>query len=122
MSLFGNPEIKEIALKTDDIKDHWTGIAYVPWKDFYGCTGEIPTYAPESSVKALKLLLKDIGYPDLEINSIYDDQTRQAVVDVQKKNGLPPDGVVGPFTKIVLYNEQKNIKIPHIRGDGEVNP
>ncbi len=122
MSLFGNPERKEIALKTDDINDHWTGIAYVPWKDFYGCTGEIPTYAPESSVKALKLLLKDIGYPDLEINPIYDDQTRQAVVDVQKKNGLPPDGVVGPFTKIVLYNEQKNIKIPHIRGDGEVNP
>ena len=122
MSLFGNPQIKEIALKTDDIKDHWTGIAYVPWKDFYGCTGEIPTYAPEASVKALKLLLKDIGYQDLEINPIYDDQTKQAVVDVQKKNGLPPDGMVGPFTKIILYNEQKNIKIPHIRGTGEINP
>ena len=122
MSLFGNPQIKEIALKTDDIKDHWTGIAYVPWKDFYGCTGEIPTYAPEASVKALKLLLKDIGYQDLEINPIYDDQTKQAVMDVQKKNGLPPDGVVGPFTKIVLYNDQKNIKIPHIRGAGEVDP
>ena len=122
MSLFGNSEIKEFVLTTDDIKDHWNGIAYVPWKDFYGCTGEIPTYAPEASVKALKLLLKDIGYPDLEINPIYDDQTRQAVVDVQKKNGLPPDGVVGPFTKIVLYNEQKNIKIPHIRGAGEINP
>ena len=122
MSLFGNPESKVIALKTDDIKDHWTGIAYVPWKDFYGCTGEIPTYAPKASVKALKLLLKDIGYRDLEINPIYDDQTKQAVVDIQKKNGLPADGVVGPFTKIVLYNEQKNIKIPHIRGGGEVDP
>ena len=116
MSLFGNPQIKEIALKTDDIKDHWTGIAYVPWKDFYGCTGEIPTYAPEASVKALKLLLKDIGYQDL------DDQTKQAVMDVQKKNGLPPDGVVGPFTKIVLYNDQKNIKITHISGAGELDP
>jgi len=122
ISLFGNPEIKEIVLITDDIKDRWSGIAYVPWKDFYGCTGVIPTYAPEASVKALKLLLKDIGYQDLEINPIYDDQTKQAVVEVQKKNGLPPDGVVGPFTKIVLYNEQKNIKIPHIRGAGEVNP
>jgi len=122
MSLFGNPESKEIALKTDDIKDHWTGIAYVPWKDFYGCTGEIPTYAPEASVKALKLLLKDIGYPDLEINPVYDDTTKQAVVDIQKKNGLPADGVVGPFTKIVLYNEQKRIKIPHIRGDGVIHP
>ncbi|HIJ57206.1 MAG TPA: AAA family ATPase [Deltaproteobacteria bacterium] len=122
MSLFGNPEGEAIALKTDDVAEYWTGIAYVPWKDFYGCTGEIPTFAPEASVKALKLLLKDIGYQDLEINPIYDDSTKQAVVDIQKKNGLPPDGVVGPFTKIVLYNEQKDIKIPHIRGAGEVNP
>ena len=117
-----NREGKRFALKTSDIRNYWEGIAYVPWKDFYGCTGEIPTYAPEASVKALKLLLKDIGYSDLEINSIYDDQTKQAVVEIQKKNGLPQDGVVGPFTKIILYNELKSIKIPKIYGNGEVDP
>jgi general secretion pathway protein A len=58
--------------------------------------------------------LLDMGYDKIKINPVYDDQTRAAVKKIQKKYGLKADGLVGPLTKIVLYNEKKSLKIPHI--------
>ena len=122
MTLMGHHEAGTLSIQEADVADYWTGIAYIPWKDFYGCNGEIPNYAPKDSVKALKLLLKDIGYEDMDINPTYDAQTLRAVVAVQKKNHLPADGVVGPYTKIVLYNSHKQLAIPYIQKTGAVRP
>jgi hypothetical protein len=33
------------------------------------------------------------------------------------KYGLEPDGIVGSQTKIVLFNENQRLDIPHIRHD-----
>ncbi len=56
----------------------------------------------------------DIGFNNIEINPFYDESTQHAVKEIQKKHGIQVDGVVGSTTKIVLYNEKNDFKIPHI--------
>ncbi len=93
----------------------WGGTAVVPWKNYLGYRGVIPGGTPRSSVVVLKQLLWEIGYSQLTINDRYDDQTRNAIKEIQAKNGLVVDGLVGDLTKIVLYNEKQGLPIPHLR-------
>jgi general secretion pathway protein A len=62
----------------------------------------------------LKLLLTEIGVEGIEINPFYDDRTKDAIKAIQESHGLPADGVVGPLTKMVIYNEKKSLEIPHL--------
>ena len=87
----------------------------VPWKNYLGYRGVIPGGTPRSSVVVLKQLLWEIGYSQLTINDRYDDQTRNAIKEIQAKNGLVVDGLVGDLTKIVLYNEKQGLPIPRLR-------
>jgi len=97
-----------------DIISQWNGVAYVLWENFYHYRGIIPLHAAGDSVITLKMHLRDLGFADLDINAAYDDRTRSAVRAVQARHGIPVDGYVGPLTKMVLYNEQKGLKIPHL--------
>ncbi len=42
---------------------------------------------------------------------------RGAVEIIQADGGIPVDGVVGPATKIVIYNNLKEYRTPHIGAD-----
>jgi len=109
----GNQDIS-IELSPVEFESYWSGEAYVPWKNFLSLTGTIPIDCPKDSIITLKMLLRDIGFKEVEINPFYDDKTRQAVKEIQKKYGLYIDGTVGSTTKIALYNEKKVFKQPHI--------
>ena len=98
-----------------EVKSLWTGVAYVPWKNFLDYEGTIPLNAPRESIITLKMLLHDIGFKDVEINPFYDEPAKEAVKEIQEKYGIQVDGIVGPMTKIVLYNEKVSLKIPHIK-------
>jgi len=89
-------------------------VAYIAWKNFLSLTGNIPMESSKDSIVALKMLMRDIGFSDIDMNPVYDKVTRKAITEIQKKNGLRADGVVGPLTKIILYNEMKSLKTPHI--------
>jgi general secretion pathway protein A len=101
----------------DEITAYWTGDAYIPWKNFFSINAEIPGDPPDEALITLKLMLRDIGYKGIDATPIYDLATRKAVRDVQRRNGLPVDGIVGSMTKIVLYNGKEGLKIPHLRPD-----
>ena len=103
-----------IVVKPDEIKKYWLGRSYILWENIFSYKGTIPITSPKESIIALKMHLLDMGYDKIKINPVYDDQTRAAVKKIQKKYGLKADGLVGPLTKIVLYNEKKSLKIPHI--------
>jgi len=103
-----------IVVKPDEIKKYWLGRAYILWENIFSYRGTIPLTSPQESIIALKMHLHDMGYDMIKINPVYDDQTKAAVKKIQKKYGLKADGLVGPLTKIVLYNEKKSLKIPHI--------
>jgi general secretion pathway protein A len=107
---------RNVAIKSEqkDIESYWSGVAYIPWKNLLSLTGTIPLDSPKGSIITLKELMQDIGFKEIEISPFYDEQTQQAVREIQKKYGLHIDGVVGSTTKIALHNEKKLIGIPHI--------
>ncbi|MDM8515804.1 AAA family ATPase [Desulfobacterales bacterium HSG16] len=113
---FHGPEAKYQVLTTrDEVKKFWTGRAYILWKNFYYLFGTISKKAPKASIVTLKILLQDIGYNQLTINGDYDDKTREAVLRIQVKYGIKPDGIAGPMTKIVLYNELRALHLPKLK-------
>ena len=103
-----------ISVEPDDLASCWSGVAYIPWKNFFSLVGTIPLDAPGDTIITLKMLLRDIGYDDIEISPVYDEDARQAIKNIQNKHGIGVDGIVGSSTKIVLYNEKKSLEIPHI--------
>jgi general secretion pathway protein A len=92
-----------------------TGAVYIPWRNQLGDDDLVPGDPPEDSVMMLKRHLRGIGYTQVSLSPFYDEQTEWAVQDLQEKNGLAPDGIVGPLTKILIINESPNEQIPHIR-------
>ena len=105
-----------IAIGTEQnvLKSYWSNVAYIPWKNFLSLTGTIPLNSSKDTITMLKMLMYDIGFRDLAINSFYDESTQFAVKEIQAKHGIQVDGIVGSTTKIVLYNEKNTFKIPHI--------
>ncbi len=99
-----------------ELRTHWSGVAYIPWKNYFALTGTIPGNAKGESIITLKLLLKDLGFSDIELSPEYDEETRKAITKFQVAYDLPVDGVVGSMTKIALYNQKKSLKLPHLGG------
>jgi general secretion pathway protein A len=105
-------ENRDVVVPADDLDLYWTGVGYVLWKNFYNYTGVIPVNAPRDAVLTLKMHLKDLGADRIKMGPGYDATTRQAVKDLQSAHGLEPDGIVGPLTKIVLYNKDNRLQKP----------
>jgi hypothetical protein len=107
---------RNVAIKSEqkDLESYWSGVAYIPWKNFLSLKGTIPLDSPKDSIITLKELMQDIGFNEIEISPFYDEQTQQAVREIQKKYSIQIDGVVGSTTKIALHNERKILGIPHI--------
>ncbi|MFH1351096.1 MAG: AAA family ATPase [Pseudomonadota bacterium] len=103
-----------IQTELGELRSYWSGVAYIVWKNFLNYTGIIPFNAPSDSLITLKMLIQDIGFSDIEVSPQYDEKTREAVKLIQERNGITVDGIVGPLTKIILYNEKKSLKKPHI--------
>jgi general secretion pathway protein A len=112
---FGRPdENKVVVSDAEQLNLYWSGIAYLPWKNFLSIWGTIPTRSNEDSIITLKLLLNELGFSDVEINDKYDNWTRLAIEKVQAKYGIPVDGFVGPLTKIILYQEKESFEMPRL--------
>lgn len=107
-------KVEMIRASLEDMKVYWTGIAYIPWRDFLNYRGDIPLDAPKESIFTLKMLLRDIGFTGIKLDHIYDDAARKAVEKIQETNGIVKDGIVGARTKIIIYNQKKELKIPHL--------
>ncbi|MBW2479042.1 MAG: AAA family ATPase [Deltaproteobacteria bacterium] len=103
-------------IETDsaEINFTWSGIAYLPWKNFLSIWGTIPLRSSKDSIITLKLLLSELGFGNVEMNDAYDSWTKNAVEEVQAKYGIPVDGYVGPLTKIILYREKDTFEMPYL--------
>ena len=112
--VFSDPERGYIPWDYSQIKPYWSGAAYLPWRDFLGYDRVIQYGSSGDAVVSLKTFLRDLGYEGIEIGPLYDEKTIMVVKGVQAKHGIPTDGLVGPLTKIVLYNENGSLTIPHL--------
>ncbi len=108
-----------ISMRADELGIYWTGMSHTLWKNFSGYVGTIPQNAPDESVIILKMLLRSIGYSELEVNSVFDEETEMIIREIQEKNGIDVDGSVGSLTKMIIYNQSHKSAIPHIRMDSE---
>ena len=107
-------ENKVIETNEDEINLYWSGVAYLPWKNFLSISGTLPTRTNEDSIITLKLLLHELGYHSVELNGDYDIQTRNAIEEIQTKYGILADGFVGPLTKIILYKSKGSFEMPRL--------
>ena len=75
------------------------------------------TYGSQGqAVKALQNALKSAGY-DLTVDGIYDEKTRNAVEDYQRKNGLDVSGIADDRTQTsLLTSSGKQTKKPKKKG------
>ncbi len=58
-----------------------------------------------SEIIQLQYRLQELGYFTPEKSGYYGDLTKHAVMEFQAKNGLTPDGIVGPETKAALEKD-----------------
>ncbi|MBC8463607.1 MAG: AAA family ATPase [Deltaproteobacteria bacterium] len=98
----------------DELKLHWSGVAYIPWKNFLPIQGTIPTRTSTDSIATLKLFLHNLGFENVIPNNDYDASTRALVKKIQAKYDIPADGVVGSLTKIILYRENETFQMPKL--------
>jgi general secretion pathway protein A len=92
----------------------WNGRIHVLWKNYFNYTGVVPINSPGDVILSLKGHLKALGYPVGAMDATYDIVTRETIERIQAQHGLQVDGMVGPQTKIVLYNEDKTLEIPRL--------
>lgn len=114
MVLLGSTMEEGIQIDRDQLTAYWSGAAYVVWKDFLNLPGILAPRYSSDAVLTLKMFMHDLGYQEIEITPTYDEKTAKAVKQIQRKHEIPVDGVVGPLTKIVLYNEKSTLNIPRL--------
>ncbi len=117
--LQGRDETEWIVTNLEELEFYWSGVAYLPWKNFHSIWGTIPVQTYKDSVVTLKLLLQDLGFKDVAINDKYDRLAQDAVKSIQAKYGVPVDGYVGPLTKIILYKEKNSLEMPYLSKLGQ---
>lgn len=107
-------ESEGVSWTSAEILPYWSGIAYVPWKNFLGDDTIIPHGAEGNPVLSLKSFLHNLGIDGIDVSPVYDENTVTAIKAIQAKHGLATDGIVGPLTRIALYNEHGFLNIPHL--------
>jgi len=111
---FSDPEGSETELVVDRIPLSWSGAAYIPWKNFLGYDRVISHWSRGEPVLSHKAFLRDLGYEGVDMSPDYDERTLAVIKGIQAKHGLAMDGLIGPLTRIALYNEHMSLDIPRL--------
>jgi len=99
---------REVSLRV--LREHWSGRSHVFWKDFDDLGERLSVGSIGENVRRLHALLFSVQaldeaeLPTAGRETIFSRHTERAVARFQRIKRLTPDGVVGPLTKILLYN------------------
>lgn len=105
-------EERELPLRV--ISGNWFGRAHLFWRNFEGLGVYLTVGSVGQSVKRLHTLLHRAQvYPEPP-STTFDRKTEEAVALFQRANRLVPDGAVGPFTMIMLYNSLPGYPHPRL--------
>jgi general secretion pathway protein A len=98
----------------DELGAHWTGALRVVWRDFEALPGRIAFGASGSKVTWLQGALTRLGLYAGPATGRFDAATQAAVVAFQRTRHLTPDGVLGPVTKMALYDALGGYPVAHL--------
>ncbi len=99
----------------DTLTKQWSGTAYVFWRDFYALDGAFSGRTGSHTLATLARMMRDLGYANMDPETVSNDTLRRAIVDFQGRQGLPVDGLVGPLTAMALYGTREDLGIPRLR-------
>jgi N-acetylmuramoyl-L-alanine amidase len=68
------------------------------------------------TVEELQAALKELGYYGQKPSGVFDGKTAEAVRAFQRDHFLDEDGILGPQTRIVLYQAMKRFQMPTLAG------
>jgi general secretion pathway protein A len=112
--VFNDPEGGYKNVVDRGIPPYWSGVAYIPWRNFLGHDRAISHGGAGEAVLNLKRYLRDLGYEGVGLSPIYDEKTVTVIKGIQAKYGLAVDGIIGPLTRIALYNEHGSLNTPRL--------
>jgi general secretion pathway protein A len=112
--LLGGGMEQGIQVDRDQLTSYWSRVAYVSWKDFLNLPHTLSAQNSGDSVLTLKMFMHELGYKEVDVTPAYDDKTARVIKQFQRKHGILVDGVVGPLTKMALYNEKASLNIPRL--------
>jgi general secretion pathway protein A len=94
----------------------WYGTAYVLWKDEWGEKRYLAEGMKGGTIGQMQSSLRDLGYYGSEPSGVFDPKTAEALMAFQRDHFLEEDGILGPQTRIVLYQALKRYKMPTLDG------
>lgn len=105
---------KKYKIGLKELLPYLVGDMYIAWKDTFGYDRVISKVSSKDSIMSLKLLLSEIDFPLVDKTPVYDGPVEHAIKQIQQKYGLEVDGLVGPLTKMALFNEKKQTAVPYL--------
>ncbi len=112
--LFDPPIAGNKVLAIDDLEKHWSGQAFLLWKDFLNLMPKISPAAKGGPVKQLQSLLREAGAYTHPGTGFYDRDTRSAVRQFQSSKGIEEDGIAGGQTLMLLYGSIDRFESPKL--------
>jgi len=106
------------ALALEELDPFWLGDAFVVWRDYETLPQLVAPGSSGPQVSRLQALLREAGVQRPLSPGYYDEATEQAVAEFQRRMGLAVDGIVGPLTKIFLYQKGSSYLPPKLREGG----
>ena len=103
------------------VGDHWSGNAWVAWRDFEELPDILRPPLSGAPVIWLQQALGRMGFYDDAATGEFDAATIQGVRDLQASLQIEVDGTVGRVTKIRLYEKLGHYAVPRLRERDEVS-
>ena len=100
------------------VKKMLGGKIYLFWQNALADYSVISQKSQGASVLQIKQMLDAIGYHHLPESPFVDPPTYHAIVDFQISQGIEPDGLIGPVTKILLFQVAQAIQMPQLDNPG----
>jgi general secretion pathway protein A len=101
-----------------EIERRWDGSAFVVWREYEAMPDVIGPGAEPEAVGWLQRALAELGLYAGAPTGRFDARTAQGVRALQLTRNLEPDGVVGPQTKMVLYDRLERYHVPRLSTEG----
>ena len=101
-----------LRVPVSELTAHWSGQAFVPWKDHATLPPLLGPGTSGPSVRWLQEALASLGFFEGESNGEFGAPTQEAVRAFQSGESLPVDGWVGPLTMIRLYERLPGYAAP----------
>jgi general secretion pathway protein A len=102
------------------VGDHWSGDAWVAWRDFEELPYILRPPLGGAPVIWLQQALGRMGFYDEAPTGEFDAATVKGVRDLQASLQIKVDGTVGRVTKIRLYEKLGHYAVPRLRERDEV--